>query len=765
MERSVITPVRTRQTGKTRVANDDNEEEGDEGSEVEDEPRDVDYLYRHKKLDLRDAETARGKVIAGDLMDQMAWQCCRLFFCKQFKGYPVRKAEITKFVVSAAGTKEFKSIRGTVDKVIDAANQKLEELCFRIAPLPEVKRLSKDITAVGTAASTASSGSNTAYIMISTLTPEERSLMPPPPKHIAAKRGFILMVLTILMLHNRPMPEDLLWQYMRRCGLQKEKSSPELGDVNALLNHDLVHEAYLMRDVIHTENGVQVSFRWGPRAHYEISALDLLKRVGKRFGDAEPRSTSYSLLSEYLEFESGATATHVAAEHLPIPRRGEPGLGATATAVAAAAEAAMEEDARSRKRAPAKKAILCIVSFRASQAKSPVHPIYAARRPRDQVGLTNRSELRHIFEIPHQHPVHSHLPTLEEAQNDEQLRLQHQTIQSYLLETSVNKNTSLGFQRLLPVSNSVSIRESMAARDPSPSRSPSPPAVNHSTTRTFTQELLHRTLRSSNANPIGVSMSRSFSPEQTLSATLSLPPAAMATMSGTLLPLIATRQSTVPTPGSRMPPIAPAPASFLATRARMPDKFARPQDLQATCLTTIGEEKRNFAPTVAGDFNPALLRSTSAEPRVSKERSSDELRAATAASPARDWVKPPKNPSFGPPSVLHAPPPPTRYGRTAFPDTRHITVPGEGAASFAEDRDRMRTTTRIPLQTSELDDRQIRQQRSEVRASRIRDHESRVLRSYAENEARAQLLADARIQAITRQKIAYLESIALREDQ
>lgn len=119
-----------------------------------------------------------------------------------------------------------------------------------------------------------------AYILINALEPEDgdselRGYQGPPTT------GLLMIILGLIFMNGHSIPENDVWDFLRRLGVYPTKKHSVFGDPKKLITEDFVRQRYLeSRRIPHTDPA-DCELQWGPRANLETSKMKVLKFVAK----------------------------------------------------------------------------------------------------------------------------------------------------------------------------------------------------------------------------------------------------------------------------------------------------------------------------------------------------------------------------------------------------------------------------------------------------------------------------------------------------
>ncbi|KJE92548.1 hypothetical protein CAOG_03494 [Capsaspora owczarzaki ATCC 30864] len=96
-----------------------------------------------------------------------------------------------------------------------------------------------------------------------------------------AKRGLLMLVLSLIYIRNEPYKESGLWISLKNVGVIKGKIHPQLGDVEKVIQTEFVRQNYLQREksTVPIEPGAEPDYfvSWGTRAIVEFPLESLIE--------------------------------------------------------------------------------------------------------------------------------------------------------------------------------------------------------------------------------------------------------------------------------------------------------------------------------------------------------------------------------------------------------------------------------------------------------------------------------------------------------
>ncbi|KAL2915719.1 positive regulation of nitrogen compound metabolic process [Polyrhizophydium stewartii] len=127
------------------------------------------------------------------------------------------------------------------------------------------------------AAAQASSTSN-AWVVLSTLTPQQREVALSMGQQDSRRMGLLSVILSLIFVSGRMLNEDVLFSYMKRLGVQRDGDHIHFGKIEGEMNN-FVKLGYLERRRVRAPDGDTNSYVWGPRAKLEFSDARMVEFV------------------------------------------------------------------------------------------------------------------------------------------------------------------------------------------------------------------------------------------------------------------------------------------------------------------------------------------------------------------------------------------------------------------------------------------------------------------------------------------------------
>ncbi|KAM6151483.1 melanoma-associated antigen B1-like [Rhynchocyon petersi] len=141
------------------------------------------------------------------------------------------------------------------------------------------------------------------------------------------RNGLLINLLSIIFLKGNRATEEEIWKFMNALGAHDGRKHPIYGEPRKLITKDLVQEGYLEYKQVPNSDPPCYEFLWGPRAHTDISNMQVLEFFAK-INNTTPRAFP-RLYKEALEDEERRAAARSAAR--PGPRgRASAGEGSRA---------------------------------------------------------------------------------------------------------------------------------------------------------------------------------------------------------------------------------------------------------------------------------------------------------------------------------------------------------------------------------------------------------------------------------------------------
>ncbi|XP_032330683.1 melanoma-associated antigen 8 isoform X4 [Camelus ferus] len=93
------------------------------------------------------------------------------------------------------------------------------------------------------------------------------------------KNGLLVMLLCMIHLEGERLPEEEVWGALSKLGLRAGREHFIYGEPRELITKAWVQEGYLEYRQVANSDPARFEFLWGPRAHAEISKLQVLEHV------------------------------------------------------------------------------------------------------------------------------------------------------------------------------------------------------------------------------------------------------------------------------------------------------------------------------------------------------------------------------------------------------------------------------------------------------------------------------------------------------
>jgi len=185
---------------------------------------------------------------------------CMLFKIHQHPGVPVRREELTQLV-----TKNYRQ-RNLPAVVITQAQKKFASIFGY--EMKELQR-SRPSKSNNVRSSQQSMTDSKSYILKSML-PEELRTKLVENKETSHFLGLTFAVVGIVQLAGGKVPEDILWQYLRRLGLDEhDEKHPHFGNVKQAIE-TIIKQRYIQKDKVHGPEGDVIVYELAERALDEI---------------------------------------------------------------------------------------------------------------------------------------------------------------------------------------------------------------------------------------------------------------------------------------------------------------------------------------------------------------------------------------------------------------------------------------------------------------------------------------------------------------
>jgi len=121
------------------------------------------------------------------------------------------------------------------------------------------------------------------YIMSNTLKINEENSHVQLSMAEYEKQGLLTIILALIFMNGNVATEEVMNNFLMDLGVLPQEND---GDKKTL--QDFVRMLYLEKNRIETSDPAAYEYRWGPRAHMEISKTDILQMVCKIYGDMKP---------------------------------------------------------------------------------------------------------------------------------------------------------------------------------------------------------------------------------------------------------------------------------------------------------------------------------------------------------------------------------------------------------------------------------------------------------------------------------------------
>ncbi|XP_036126062.1 melanoma-associated antigen B10-like [Molossus molossus] len=98
---------------------------------------------------------------------------------------------------------------------------------------------------------------------------------------IMPKMGLLMTILCVIFMKGDCASEQEIWDVLNAMGVHAGKEHFVHGEPMKLITEDLVQEGYLVYRQVAGSNPPHYQFLWGPRAHAEITKMEVLKFLAK----------------------------------------------------------------------------------------------------------------------------------------------------------------------------------------------------------------------------------------------------------------------------------------------------------------------------------------------------------------------------------------------------------------------------------------------------------------------------------------------------
>uniref|UniRef100_G3UBG2 MAGE domain-containing protein n=1 Tax=Loxodonta africana TaxID=9785 RepID=G3UBG2_LOXAF len=95
------------------------------------------------------------------------------------------------------------------------------------------------------------------------------------------KTGLMIFVLGVIFMKGSRATEEEIWEVLNRLDIHSGQNHFLYGEPRKFITEDLVREKYLEYRKVFNSDPARYEFRWGPRAHAEISKVTLLEFLAK----------------------------------------------------------------------------------------------------------------------------------------------------------------------------------------------------------------------------------------------------------------------------------------------------------------------------------------------------------------------------------------------------------------------------------------------------------------------------------------------------
>lgn len=202
----------------------------------------------------------------GEISDQdkkvLAGNVCNYFLVSDCKKIPAKRSDIVKSVLKDHG-RHFK-------EVMAEANQIMERVYgYKVVELEKKNQ----------------------FIMINTLMMNNQDdddlLLAPTSNSEVANIGLVTAILAGIFMSGQVMQEGPMREYLKKLGIDidSREEHPTFGNVTRYIHQDLVRQQYLQITLNKDVEPPSNEYRWGERAHKELSKKDILELVCKVYGN------------------------------------------------------------------------------------------------------------------------------------------------------------------------------------------------------------------------------------------------------------------------------------------------------------------------------------------------------------------------------------------------------------------------------------------------------------------------------------------------
>ncbi|XP_042885391.1 non-structural maintenance of chromosomes element 3 homolog [Penaeus japonicus] len=208
------------------------------------------------------SQTQGSSEISSENMRILASNVCNYLLVSDCKKIPAKRADIVKSVLKEH-SRHFK-------EVMAEANQILERVYgYKVVELEKKNH----------------------FIMINTLitnnSDEDDLLLASTTSSEAANLGLVTAILAGIFMSGEVMQEGPMREYLKKLGvdIDSREDHPTFGNVTKYIHQDLVRQQYLQITLNKDVEPPSNEYRWGERAHKELSKRDILELVCKVYGN------------------------------------------------------------------------------------------------------------------------------------------------------------------------------------------------------------------------------------------------------------------------------------------------------------------------------------------------------------------------------------------------------------------------------------------------------------------------------------------------
>ncbi|XP_045599352.2 non-structural maintenance of chromosomes element 3 homolog isoform X1 [Procambarus clarkii] len=218
---------------------------------IEDDDEEEDYQSQ--------SQSQTGAQLSPEDKTKLAGIVCNFLLVAESKKIPVKRSDIVKAVLKEHG-RQFTAVMAQATDILEKV------FAYKVVELESKKNNYILINNIGTAHS---DNENTCK------------------GSDAAKIGLLTCILAGIFMTGELMPEGSMKEYLKKLDidLDSKEVHPAFGNISKLINQDFVRQKYLEITQDTTADPPTREYRWGERAHHELSKKDVLELVCKVYGN------------------------------------------------------------------------------------------------------------------------------------------------------------------------------------------------------------------------------------------------------------------------------------------------------------------------------------------------------------------------------------------------------------------------------------------------------------------------------------------------